>query len=112
MFIIELVITNSHSHSSLSLPRCIYSIPCRRRIVNPFCKNFFKSFFKKTLDNYTGICYYIVTERGNPKERKERTMMNEKNGIEITMEWMVEEALAAMEAKGEKLPEIRYGEKA
>ena len=31
---------------------------------------------------------------------------------ETTMEWMVEEALAAMEAKGEKLPEIRYGEKA
>ncbi len=39
-------------------------------------------------------------------------MKNEKNGIETTMEWMVEEALAAMEAKGEKLPEIRYGEKA
>lgn len=32
--------------------------------------------------------------------------------IENTMEAMIEEALAAMEAKGEKLPEIRYGEKA
>jgi len=32
--------------------------------------------------------------------------------IETTMEWMIEEALAEMEAKGEKLPEIRYGEKA
>jgi hypothetical protein len=29
---------------------------------------------------------------------------------ETSMEWMVEEALAAMEAAGEKLPEIRYGE--
>lgn len=32
--------------------------------------------------------------------------------IETTMEQMIEEALAEMEAKGEKLPEIRYGEKA
>ena len=32
--------------------------------------------------------------------------------IETTMEAMVEAALAEMEAKGEKLPEIRYGEKA
>jgi hypothetical protein len=33
-----------------------------------------------------------------------------KNYIENTMEAMVEEALAAMEAAGEKLPEIRYNE--
>ena len=55
---------------------------------------------------------YSHREGNPPKERKERTMKTEKNGIETTMEWMVEEALAAMEAKGEKLPEIRYGEKA
>ena len=30
--------------------------------------------------------------------------------IENSMEAMIEEALAEMEAKGEKLPEIRYGE--
>ena len=29
---------------------------------------------------------------------------------ETSMEAMIEEALAAMEAAGEKLPEIRYGE--
>lgn len=39
-------------------------------------------------------------------------MKNEKGYIENTMEWMVEEALAEMEKNGEKLPEIRYGEKA
>lgn len=32
--------------------------------------------------------------------------------IENTMEAMIEEALADLEAKGKKLPEIRYGEKA
>lgn len=32
--------------------------------------------------------------------------------IETTMEAKIEEALAALEASGEKLPEIRYGEKA
>ena len=31
---------------------------------------------------------------------------------ETTMEALVEEALAAMEAAGETLPEVRYGEKA
>ena len=31
---------------------------------------------------------------------------------ETTMEMMVEEALREMEEKGEKLPEIRYNEKA
>lgn len=30
--------------------------------------------------------------------------------IETSMEAMIEAALAEMEAKGEKLPEIRYGE--
>lgn len=30
--------------------------------------------------------------------------------IETSMEALIEEALAEMEAKGEKLPEIRYGE--
>ena len=39
-------------------------------------------------------------------------MKNSKDYIETTMEQMIEEALAEMEAKGEKLPEIRYGEKA
>ena len=33
-----------------------------------------------------------------------------KNYIENTMEALVEEALAAMEAAGETLPEIRYNE--
>ena len=32
------------------------------------------------------------------------------NYTETTMEQMIEEALEAMEANGEKLPEIRYGE--
>ena len=32
-------------------------------------------------------------------------------GIETRMDLMIEAALAEMEAKGEKLPEIRYGEK-
>ena len=34
------------------------------------------------------------------------------NNIETSMEAMIEAALAEMEAKGEKLPEVRYGEKA
>lgn len=38
-------------------------------------------------------------------------MMNRFDNIETTMEQMVEEALARMEANGETLPEIRYGEK-
>ena len=33
------------------------------------------------------------------------------NYTETAMEVMIEEALAEMEAKGEKLPEIRYGER-
>ena len=39
-------------------------------------------------------------------------MKNSTDYIETSMEAMIEEALAAMEAAGEKLPEIRYGEKA
>ena len=39
-------------------------------------------------------------------------MKNNTAYIETTMEQMIEEALAEMEAKGEKLPEVRYGEKA
>ena len=31
---------------------------------------------------------------------------------ETSMEALIEAALAEMEAKGEKLPEVRYGEKA
>ena len=34
------------------------------------------------------------------------------NNIETSMEAMIEAALAEMEVKGEKLPEVRYGEKA
>ena len=36
-------------------------------------------------------------------------MMNSTTYTETTMEALIEEALAAMEAAGEKLPEIRYG---
>ena len=39
-------------------------------------------------------------------------MKTRKDYIETTMEAKIEEALAKMEANGEKLPEIRYGEKA
>lgn len=50
---------------------------------------------------------------GETLRRKEVTkMMNRNDYIETTMEQMIEEALAELEAKGEKLPEIRYGEKA
>ena len=34
------------------------------------------------------------------------------DNIETTMEALIEKALEELEAKGEKLPEIRYGEKA
>ena len=37
-------------------------------------------------------------------------MMNSKMNPETTMEAMIEAALAEMEAKGEKFPEVRYGE--
>jgi len=38
-------------------------------------------------------------------------MKNNTQYTETTMEAMIEAALAEMEAKGEKLPEIRYGER-
>jgi hypothetical protein len=44
-------------------------------------------------------------------QRKGRKAMNYYiNNIETSMEYMIENALAEMEKKGEKLPEIRYGE--
>ena len=55
------------------------------------------------------MIYYTQKEgRKTRQTGKERKRM--KNYIENTMEAMVEEALAAMEAAGEKLPEIRYNE--
>ena len=55
----------------------------------------------------SGMVYYShregITPRG--KERKKMT-----NYIENTMEALIEEALADLEARGESLPEIRYGE--
>ena len=39
-------------------------------------------------------------------ERKERKMMY----VETTMEWKVEQALAEMEKKGEKLPDFRLSD--
>lgn len=39
-------------------------------------------------------------------------MKYEKDYVETTMEYLTEKALEELEAKGEKLPEIRYGEKA
>ena len=52
---------------------------------------------------------YSHREGINP-EGKEGTQMT--NYTETTMEQMIEEALAELEAKGETLPEIRYGEEA
>ena len=66
--------------------------------------------FKKGVDIFAGICYYIVTEREKPTRRKERKKMTDY--IETSMEALIEEALAEMEAKGETLPEIRYNEEA
>ena len=37
-------------------------------------------------------------------------MTTDTDYIETSMEAMIEAALAELEAKGEKLPEIRYGE--
>lgn len=39
-------------------------------------------------------------------------MKESMNYIETSMEALIEEALAELERKGEKLPQIRYGEKA
>jgi len=39
-------------------------------------------------------------------------MRNYIDNTETTMEQMIEDALAELEAKGETLPEIRYGESA
>ena len=71
----------------------------------------FLFFFKKSVDKPAEVWYSIYRKREEPpEERKERTMKTTTEYIENTMEALVEEALAAMEAAGEKLPEIRYNE--
>ena len=57
------------------------------------------------------MVYYSHRE-GETLQGKEVTKMKTTDYIETSMEAMIEAALAEMEAKGEKLPEIRYGEKA
>ena len=56
------------------------------------------------------MCYYIVTGRDTPERKEGSKMKYFMNYPETTMEAMIEEALAEMEKKGEKLPEIRYNE--
>ena len=53
-----------------------------------------------------GVLSYNHREGINPKG-KEGTEMKQ-DYIETTMEWMVEQALAELEEKGEELPQIRY----
>lgn len=56
------------------------------------------------------MVYYSHREGITP--RKEITRMKRTDYTETTMEALIEEALKEMERKGEKLPEVRYGEKA
>ena len=55
---------------------------------------------------------YSQREGETLRGKEVRNMKTRNDYIETTMEAKIEEALAKMEANGEKLPEIRYGEKA
>lgn len=53
---------------------------------------------------------YSHREGITPPKKGRKAMNYYINNIETSMEYMIEDALAEMEKKGEKLPEIRYGE--
>jgi hypothetical protein len=56
------------------------------------------------------MLYYNHREGINPEGKEGRPMTNYRTYADDIFDVMIEEALAEMEAKGEKLPEIRYGE--